>query len=40
VRLVAFAPTHPEFGRRGDLIVDRNNRLWFCRGEKSWKQLA
>jgi hypothetical protein len=41
VRLVAFAPTHPQHGTKGDLIVDRSGRLWFCTATgQSWKRLA
>jgi hypothetical protein len=34
------ATTHPSTGAAGQFFVDRSNRLWFCRGGASWKQLA
>ena len=34
------ATTHPSSGAAGDLYVDKNHRLWFCKGGTSWKQLA
>jgi hypothetical protein len=41
VQLVAAtAATHPTFGLRGDLFVDKSGRLWFCKGGGTWKQLA
>ena len=33
------AATHPASGQAGDLFVDKNHRLWFCKGA-TWKQLA
>ena len=30
----------PSSGLIGDLFVDSDNRLWFCKGGTSWKQLA
>jgi len=32
--------THPSSGVVGDLFLDANDRLWFCKGGTSWKQLA
>jgi hypothetical protein len=32
--------THPKHGQRGDLFVDNFGRLWFCKGDTVWKQLA
>lgn len=32
--------THPRSGARGDLFVDKQGRLWFCKGGTSWRQLA
>ena len=32
--------THPASGKRGDLFVDKSGRLWFCKGNTNWKQLA
>jgi hypothetical protein len=41
VRLVpSAAATHPESGQLGDLFLDKNKRLWFCKGGSTWKQLA
>ena len=41
VRLVPTARTsHPPRGAAGDLYVDKSDRLWFCKGGSSWKQLA
>lgn len=34
------ATTHPSSGKKGDLFVDSSGRLWFCKGGKSWKQVA
>lgn len=31
---------HPYSGQAGDLVVDKANRLWFCKGGTNWKQLA
>jgi hypothetical protein len=30
----------PSKGSSGDLFVDDQNRLWFCKGGTAWKQLA
>ncbi len=41
VQLVASsASSHPASGVRGDLFVDKSGRLWFCKGGRTWKQLA
>jgi hypothetical protein len=32
--------THPASGAAGDLVVDVNKRLWFCKGGTVWVQLA
>jgi hypothetical protein len=41
LKLVAASnATHPVTGQVGDLFVDRNHRLWFCKGGATWKQLA
>jgi hypothetical protein len=41
LRLVAStATTHPSSGQLGDLFLDKNKRLWFCKGGTTWKQLA
>ena len=34
------AGTHPATGEPGDLYVDKQVRLWFCRGGASWVQVA
>jgi len=34
------APTHPTTGRSGDLFVDAEHRLWFCRAPRDWAQIA
>jgi len=31
---------HPASGSAGDFYVDHSARLWFCKGGKTWKQLA
>jgi hypothetical protein len=41
VRLIpSGAATHPTTGVIGDLFLDKNKRLWFCKGGKTWKQIA
>lgn len=41
VRLIPSArPTHPVSGLRGDLFMDRRDRLWLCRGQNDWVRLA
>ncbi len=32
--------SHPHSGQAGDLYVDHNHRLWFCKGGTNWKQIA
>ena len=34
------ASTHPTHGSRGDLIVDKSGRLWFCKGGTNWTHVA
>lgn len=34
------ANSHPSSGAMGDLFVDKRGRLWFCKGGRSWRQLA
>ena len=34
------ATSHPPSGQGGDLFVDKNKRLWFCKGGKTWVRLA
>ena len=31
---------HPAVGIAGQLFVDASNRLWFCRGDADWQQMA
>jgi hypothetical protein len=38
--LPSASATHPLSGKRGDLFVDKSGRLWFCKGNTNWKQLA
>jgi hypothetical protein len=41
VRLMpSSAATHPANGALGDLFLDKSGRLWFCKGGKTWKQIA
>jgi hypothetical protein len=41
VRLIpSTAATHPAAGALGDLFLDKNKRLWFCKGGSTWKQIA
>ena len=32
--------SHPHSGAEGDIVLDRNHRLWLCRGGRHWKQLG
>lgn len=32
--------SHPRSGATGDLFVDKQGRLWFCKGGTRWRQLA
>jgi hypothetical protein len=34
------ATTHPSIGALGDLFLDKNKRLWFCKGGTIWVKLA
>jgi len=34
------AATHPTSGKLGDIFLDKNKRLWFCKGGTTWKQIA
>lgn len=36
----SHAAVHPASGQPGDLFVDVNSNLWFCKGGTTWKQLA
>jgi hypothetical protein len=41
LRLVpSAATTHPTSGALGDLFLDKNKRLWFCKGGATWVKLA
>jgi hypothetical protein len=41
LKLVASSSaSHPATGQLGDLFLDKNKRLWFCKGGTTWKQLA
>jgi hypothetical protein len=41
LRLVAStAASHPLSGELGDLFLDKNKRLWFCKGGTAWVKLA
>jgi len=41
LRLVpSTATTHPSRGSLGDLFLDKNKRLWFCKGGTTWHQIA
>jgi hypothetical protein len=40
LRLTPQAGAHPASGSKGDLFVDHNAHLWFCRGGTSWVRLA
>jgi hypothetical protein len=32
--------SHPHSGSKGDFLVDKSARLWFCKGGTTWKQIA
>ena len=40
IQLAPHAGSHPHTGSKGDLFVDHNTHLWFCRGGTSWVKLA
>ncbi len=41
LRLVpSSVATHPSSGVLGDIFLDKNKRLWFCKGGTDWTQLA
>ena len=41
LRLVpSSAASHPASGQLGDLFLDSNKRLWFCKGGTTWTQIA
>jgi hypothetical protein len=40
VRLVPSSDERPAVGKAGDLFVDQDHQLWYCRGGNKWTQLA
>jgi hypothetical protein len=40
IQLAPHAGSHPHSGSKGDLFVDHNTHLWFCRGGTNWVKLA
>jgi len=40
IQLKPHSGTHPVKGSKGDLFVDHNAHLFFCRGGTNWVQLA
>lgn len=40
VQLTPRTGSHPTSGSKGDLFVDHNIHLWFCRGGTTWVKLA
>jgi hypothetical protein len=40
IRLVPAAGNKPAAGKPGDLFVDSQKRLWFCKGGASWAQIV
>lgn len=40
IQLTPHAGSHPSSGSKGDLFVDHNTHLWFCRGGTTWVKLA
>jgi hypothetical protein len=40
LRQVPVSMTHPSSGKMGDLLADTTGRLWFCKGDEDWKQIA
>src|SRR5262245_14223671 len=40
IQLAPHAGSHPHAGSKGDLFVDHNTHLWFCRGGTTWVKLA
>jgi len=40
IQLAPSAGTHPVHGSKGDLFVDHNAHLFFCRGGTNWVKLA
>ncbi len=40
IQLTPHTGSHPHLGFKGDLFVDHNTHLWFCRGGATWVRLA
>jgi gas vesicle protein len=40
IQLAPHSGSHLNSGTRGDLFVDHNTHLWFCRGGTTWVKLA
>ncbi len=40
IQLTPHSGSHPHLGMKGDLFVDHNTHLWFCRGGHTWVRLA
>jgi hypothetical protein len=40
IQLTPHAGAHPTKGQKGDLFVDHNTHLFFCRGGTNWVKLA
>jgi hypothetical protein len=40
IQLTPHSGSHPHLGFKGDLFVDHNTHLWFCRGGSTWVRLA
>jgi hypothetical protein len=40
VRLTPSTGFHPRSGSAGDLFVDKDHHLWFCKGSTTWVKLA
>jgi hypothetical protein len=40
LQLAPASGSHPSIGAAGDLFVDSNHDLWFCKGDESWVKLA
>jgi hypothetical protein len=40
IQLVPHSGSHPTHGAKGDLFVDHNSHLFFCRGGTNWVKLA
>ena len=40
IRLEPAGTAHPVSGLLGDLFLDHDGALWFCKGDTDWKQIA